>query len=91
VIHTDTAQKLGIADGDEVMVESPNGSVRAVAEVSRRIHPEVVGAQHGFGHIALGRVAKGRGSAFGDLNTMRYDPVSGQASHKEICVRVRKA
>jgi anaerobic selenocysteine-containing dehydrogenase len=91
VIHTDTAAKLGIADGDGVIVESPNGSVRAVAEVSLRIHPEVVGAQHGFGHIALGRVAKGRGTAFGDLNTIRYDPLSGQASHKEICVRVRKA
>jgi len=91
VIHTDTAEKLGITDGDEVVVESPNGSVRAVAEVSRRIHPEVVGAQHGFGHTALGRVAKGRGTAFGDLNTVRYDPLSGQASHKEICVRVRKA
>ena len=91
VMHTDTAEKLGIADGDAVVVESPNGSVRAVAEVSRRIHPEVVGAQHGFGHIALGRVAEGRGTAFGDLNTVRYDPLSGQASHKEICVRVRKA
>ena len=91
VMHTDTAEKLGIADGDEVIVESPNGSVQAVAEVSRRIHPEVVGAQHGFGHTALGRVAKGRGTAFGDLNTVRYDPLSGQASHKEICVRVRKA
>ena len=91
VIHTDTAQKLGIADGDEVVVESPYGSVRAVAEVSRRIHPEVVGAQHGFGHRALGAVAQGRGTAFGDLNTVRYDPLSGQASHKEICVRVRKA
>jgi thiosulfate reductase/polysulfide reductase chain A len=91
VMHTATAQRLGIADGDAVIVESPNGSVRAVAEVSRRIHPEVVGAQHGFGHVALGRVAKGRGTAFGDLNTVRYDPLSGQASHKEICVRVRKA
>lgn len=91
VINEETAAGLGIADGDEVIVESPNGSVRAVAEVTRRIHPEVVGAQHGFGHTALGHVARGRGSAFGGLNTLRFDPVSGQASHKEICVRVRKA
>jgi len=91
VIHTDTAARLGIADGDEVVVESPNGSARAVAEVTKRIHREVVGAQHGFGHVALGQVAKGRGTAFGGLNTIRYDPLSGQAAHKEICVRVRKA
>ena len=91
VINESTAARLGIANGDAVVVESPNGSVEAVAEVSRRIHPEVVGAQHGFGHVALGRVAKGQGTAFGGLNTVRYDPLSGQASHKEICVRVRKA
>ncbi len=91
LIHPDTAAKYGIADGDEVIVESPNGSVQAVAEVTRRIHPEVVGAQHGFGHTALGKIAVGRGTAFGDLNTIRYDPLSGQASHKEICVRIRKA
>jgi thiosulfate reductase/polysulfide reductase chain A len=91
VIHEATAAGLGIADGDEVVVESPNGSVRAVAEVTKRIHREVVGAQHGFGHVALGRVAKGRGTAFGNLNTVRYDPLAGQAAHKEICVRVRKA
>jgi len=46
---------------------------------------------HGFGHRALGRVAKGRGTAISDLNTIRYDPLSGQACHKEICVRIRKA
>jgi len=74
-----------------VIVESPHGSTTAVLEVTKGIHPEVVGALHGFGHRALGRVAKGRGSAFGHLNTLRYDPLSGQASHKEICVRVRKA
>lgn len=90
-INDQTAARLGIADGDEVIVESPNGSTRAVARVTAGIHPEVVGAQHGFGHRALGRVAAGRGSAFGHLNTIRFDPMSGQASHKEICVRVRKA
>jgi len=91
VINPATAERMGVATGDEVILESPNGSVRAVAEVSARIHPEVVGLQHGFGHRALGRVAKGRGTAISDLNTMRYDPLAGQACHKEICVRVTKA
>ncbi|MEX1169388.1 MAG: NrfD/PsrC family molybdoenzyme membrane anchor subunit [Chloroflexota bacterium] len=91
IINPATAERYGIADGDEVIVESPNGQTRAVVEVSPRMHPEVVGLQHGFGHRALGRVAKGRGTAISDLNTIRYDPLSGQACHKEICVRVRKA
>ena len=90
-IHPDTAARFGVADGDEVVVESRHGSTRAVAELTRRIHPEVVGAQHGFGHTALGKVAAGRGSAFGNLNAITYDPISGQATHKEICVRVAKA
>src|SRR3972149_1439825 len=46
-----------------------------------RMPPDVVGAQHGFGHRALGQVAKGRGSAFSDLNTIRYDPLAGGARH----------
>jgi thiosulfate reductase/polysulfide reductase chain A len=91
IMNPDTATKFGIADGDEVIVESPNGSIRAKASVSSRMHPEVVGLQHGFGHWALGRVAKGRGTAVSDLNTIRYDPLSGQACHKEICVRIRRA
>jgi len=91
IINADTAARQGIVDGDEVIVESPNGSVRAKATVSARMHPEVVGLQHGFGHWALGRVAKGRGTAVSDLNTIRYDPLAGQACHKEICVRVRRA
>jgi len=91
LIHPDTAARFGIADGDEIAVENDNGSVTARAKLTTRIHPEVVGAQHGFGHWALGRQAKGRGTAFGDLNRVRFDAISGQATHKEICVRIRKA
>lgn len=91
VINPDTAAKLGIQNDDEVWVESRNGKVTAKAKVTERIHPEVVGAQHGFGHTALGKNAKGRGSAFGVLNECLSDPLSGQAVHKEICVRVYRA
>jgi|GEM_PF-9018 len=91
VIHPDTARRLGIRDGDEVWVESKFGKTHAVAKLTKRIHPEVVGAQHGFGHWKLGRQAAGRGTSFGDLNTIAFDPISGQALHKEICVKVYKA
>ncbi|MBI2300192.1 MAG: molybdopterin-dependent oxidoreductase [Armatimonadetes bacterium] len=91
VIHPDTASRLGIENGDEVWVESRHGKTRAVAKVTRRIHPAVVGAQHGFGHWRLGRGAAGVGTAFGDLNTVAYDALSGQGLHKEICVKVYKA
>jgi len=91
IIHPDTAAQYGLRDGDEVWVESPYARARATLKVSARIHPEVVGAQHGFGHWKLGRQAAGRGTSFGDLNTIAFDPISGQALHKEICVKVYKA
>jgi hypothetical protein len=55
------------------------------------MHPEVVGLQHGFGHSALGRLAKGRGTRDGILRPTKADPLSGMSLHKEACVRVRPA
>ena len=91
MIHPETAERLNIAEGDEVWVESPYGKTKGKVHLTRRMHPEVVGAQHGFGHTALGNRAKGRGSAFGSLNMTKSDPLSGMAAHKEVCVKVYKA
>ena len=91
IVHPDTAARYGVADGDLVTVESKYGSVKAKVRVSRRMHPEVVGLQHGFGHTALGRQAAGRGTRDSALRPVRSDPLSGQASHKETCVRISRA
>ncbi len=91
IVHPDTAARLGLADNDEVWVESPHGKVKARVKVSRRIHPEVVGLQHGFGHTALGRQARGRGTADALLRPTKADPLSGQGLHKETCVKIYKA
>jgi thiosulfate reductase/polysulfide reductase chain A len=90
VIHPDTAARRGIGEGDVVRVESPFGTAEGVAKISKRIHPEVVGLQHGFGHTALGRRARGRGMSDATLRPMRSDPLSGQAMHKETCVRLTR-
>ena len=76
--------------GDEVWVESPYGRVKAKVKTTTRIHPEVVGVQHGFGHTALGRLAKGRGTSDSALRPTKSDPRSGQALHKEACVRIAR-
>jgi len=55
------------------------------------MHPEVVGLRHGFGHTALGTRARGRGTADAWLRPTRADALSGQALHKEACVRIYKA
>lgn len=91
MIHPDTASRLGVGDGSTVWVESLHGKVKAKVKVTKRMHPEVVGLQHGFGHTALGKNAVGRGTADGLLRPTKSDPLSGQAMHKEACVRIEKA
>ncbi|WP_208028464.1 molybdopterin-containing oxidoreductase family protein [Rhabdothermincola sediminis] len=88
VVHPDTAERFGVRDGEQAWVTSPYGRVQARVQVSRRIHPEVVGLQHGFGHRALGRLARGRGTADGVLRPVKADPLSGMALHKEACVTI---
>jgi thiosulfate reductase/polysulfide reductase chain A len=89
VINPATAARHGVVDGQDVWVESPYGKVRARVKTTTRIHPDVVGLQHGFGHSALGRLAKGRGTTDSPLRATKSDPLSGQATHKEACVRLR--
>jgi thiosulfate reductase/polysulfide reductase chain A len=91
IIHPDTAEKFGIGDGDRVVIESKYGKVEGKAKLSKRMHPEVIGLQHGFGHTALGKLAAGRGTSDSNLRPTKADPLSGMALHKEACVRVRRA
>jgi thiosulfate reductase/polysulfide reductase chain A len=91
VVHPDTARKYGLADGDSAWVESPYGREKGRVKTSRRMHPEVVGVQWGWGHKALGKQARGRGMADATLRPTKSDPLSGQALHKETCVRISKA
>jgi len=90
MINTMTAKKLSISDGDIVFVESPYGRVKAKVKITEGIHPEVVGLQHGFGHWAFGKLAKGRGTSDSVLRPTKSDPISGQALHKECCVKIYK-
>ncbi|MCL5075835.1 MAG: molybdopterin-dependent oxidoreductase [Chloroflexi bacterium] len=90
-INAKTAERLGIKDGDKVWVESPYGKDKAIARVTQGVHPEVVGWQHGFGHWGFGKVARGKGTADGQFNLTKCDPISGMALHKEVCVKVYKA
>ena len=90
IMHPGTAARLGLQTDNEVWVESKYGKVRAKVKVTQRIHPQVVGLQHGFGHTALGHQVAGRGTADAVLRPLKADPLSGMALHKEACVRIAK-
>jgi thiosulfate reductase/polysulfide reductase chain A len=89
-INTDRARSLGISDGDTITVENQYGRATGRARVTRRIHPEVVGLAHGFGHWGLGPVARGKGINDGQFVPGKAEPISGQAAHKDGAVRIRK-
>ncbi|MGD2038857.1 MAG: molybdopterin-dependent oxidoreductase [Desulfobacterales bacterium] len=47
-IHSETAKKLGIKDGDAVMIETRNGEITQMAQVTDAIHPRVIKADYGW-------------------------------------------
>ena len=46
-IHPDTARRLGIENGDEVLVDTPRGGLPARASLSRAVSRETIGAFQG--------------------------------------------
>ncbi len=61
-IHPKTAARLGIADGNDIWIESPLGRVKCRAALSPATPPQVGAVPAGQGHTALGRYAKNRGA-----------------------------
>ncbi|MBF0459251.1 MAG: molybdopterin-dependent oxidoreductase [Nitrospirae bacterium] len=101
LINSATASKLGLKDGDAIWIESPFAKAKGTVQVTERIHPEVVSLQHGYGHWAMGEIARGAmnklnkwsqaGTSDGQFLAGVSEKTSGMAVHKEIGVRITKA
>jgi len=101
IINSATAANLGLKDGDAIWLESPYARAKATVQTTERIHPEVVALQHGYGHWAFGKIARGAlnkinrwspaGTADGQFLAGVAEKTSGMAVHKEIGVRIIKA
>jgi anaerobic selenocysteine-containing dehydrogenase len=48
VMHPETAEKLGIKEGDWVYIEAKRGRIRQKATLTAGIHPRVVGVDYGW-------------------------------------------
>ncbi len=92
-INTVDAARYGIADDTYVVVESPKDRITILAKVVEGIRPGVVCIRHGhgFGHWAMGAVAKGKGAHSNVLMDRHTGPISGANCYNECKVRIRAA
>jgi tetrathionate reductase subunit A len=54
LLHYKDAEKYGVKHGDAIAIESPGGSVIALALVGEHVHQGALGIEHGYGHRELG-------------------------------------
>jgi anaerobic selenocysteine-containing dehydrogenase len=97
-VHPAAAAARGIANGDWVSIETPEGSVMAQARYNESLHPDVVVGEHGWwqGCAAIGAPSYEPFAATGaNLNLIIggrvLDPISGTASHKSYLCEIRSA
>ena len=97
-LHPAAAATRGIANGDWVAIETPEGSVRARARFNDSLDPRVVVGEHGWWQACEAIGAPGYdpfGPDGANLNLIIgaavQDPVSGTASHRAYLCEIRRA
>jgi len=89
-INPEVARKLGLADGDEVWIESVLGRIRTRVRLWP-VHPETVAMPFELGHRAYGRWAQGRGANPNEIIVNENDRLGGLAAWFSTRVKVYKA
>ena len=92
-INSRDAARYGVTDGAMVVVESPKDSITIRAKVVEGLVPGAISIRHGhgFGHWAMGQVAKGKGAHSNNLMDIHTNPVTGANCYNECKVRIRPA
>jgi anaerobic selenocysteine-containing dehydrogenase len=83
-LHPDDAVRLGLADGEPMLVRSRTGAIEVPVEVTDDVMPGVVSIPHGWGHggpgIGLSVAGEHAGANSNVLaDELLIDPVSGNA------------
>ncbi len=96
-IHPQTAQKLGVKEGDEVWIEAPHGrgKVKMWAELTEAVHPRVVSAPSHWWYPER-KEDNLRGAFESNINVIMsndppYDPVSGATPIRGNLCKVYRA
>ena len=96
MVHTADARRLGLFDGEDVLVTSRVGEVRVPLAVTDEVMPGVVSLPHGYGHgragVRLSVAQKHAGVSINDLTDENVlDDLCGTAAFSGVPVRVRRA
>ncbi len=87
------AARYRVSDGQMVILESPKDKIEIRAKVVEGLTPGAVSVRHGhgFGHWAMGSIAKGKGAHSNNLMDTHTNPFTGTSSFNECKVRIRPA
>jgi anaerobic selenocysteine-containing dehydrogenase len=86
----ETAQKLGVGDGDVVRVTSPHGELEAPVYIYPAIRPDTVAIPVGQGHTDCGRYARDRGSNLMRLIGTETDATGSNLAWATVRVKVAR-
>ena len=89
-IHPETAERLGIAQGDLLTITSPHGSIEASAYCYAGLRRDAVAMPIGLGHSAYGRYAQGHGANPVDLLSAQPEPAAGGFPWLSTTVRLAR-
>jgi anaerobic selenocysteine-containing dehydrogenase len=93
-LHPSAAAKIGIANGDEIIVECPRGAVNGTAVLWEGIREDTLFVPNTFGprQEVADEMGTPRYEAANILTDDRYyDNLSGQQAYKCFACRVRRA
>ncbi|MGJ3255469.1 MAG: molybdopterin-dependent oxidoreductase [Alcanivorax sp.] len=96
MIHPDDAEQLAVADGDDVVVSTPSGTITLPAWLCDDIMPGVISVPHGWGHdregVQLGVARRVAGQSVNDIiGSNRVEAVTAMAQLNGIPVTVEPA
>ena len=90
-INPQTAERMGVAQGDLIDVTSTQGTLRVPAMISPGIAPDVVAMPVGQGHETFTRYASGRGANAMSILAPLTEPETGALAWAATRVKIARA
>ena len=91
-VNSATARKLGIKDGDTVVVESRVGKAKGRARLTQGIRPDTIAVSYHHGHWSLGFPgAAKKGTWINQVMELHPDRISGMNSFNDTKCKLYKA